>query len=158
MFGRDTKSDVKVDTLIHRSVHVHGDLEFAGGLHIDGHIAGNVKADPDRRSLVSMSETGRVDGSLEASSVIVNGTVLGNIRATGRVVLGPGARVRGNINYGVIEMSLGAEISGALVRIPSPAVGEPGAAPSGEESARGQSARNSRHAPAAISSTPVPRS
>jgi cytoskeletal protein CcmA (bactofilin family) len=31
------------------------------------------------------------------------------------VVLGARARVRGNVHYGVIEMALGAEISGKLV-------------------------------------------
>jgi cytoskeletal protein CcmA (bactofilin family) len=31
------------------------------------------------------------------------------------VVLGSKARVRGNVHYGVIEMALGAEISGKLV-------------------------------------------
>ena len=117
MFGRATKAEVKVDTLIHRSVVIHGDLEFAGGLHVEGRVAGNLRADPDRRSLVSMSENGRVDGSVEANSVILNGTVMGDIRAPERVVLGSGARVRGNVYYGVIEMSLGAEISGKLVRL-----------------------------------------
>ena len=120
MFGRATKAEVKVDTLIHRSVIVHGDLEFAGGLHVDGRIAGNVRADPDIRSLLSMSETGRVDGSVEASSVVLNGAVMGDIRASERVVLGATARVHGNVYYGVIEMALGAEISGKLVRLMPP--------------------------------------
>jgi cytoskeletal protein CcmA (bactofilin family) len=117
MFGRGSKAPVKVDTLIHRSVQIHGDLEFTGGLHIDGRVAGNVRADADARSMMSMSEKGFVAGSVEACSVILNGTVMGDIRARERVVLGSGARVRGNVYYGIIEMSLGAEINGKLVRI-----------------------------------------
>lgn len=117
MFGRGSKAEVKVDTLIHQSVQIHGDLEFTGGLHIDGRIAGNVRADADGRSMMSMSEKGRVEGSVEASSVILNGTVMGDIRACERVVLGSAARVRGNVYYGVIEMSVGAEINGKLVRL-----------------------------------------
>jgi cytoskeletal protein CcmA (bactofilin family) len=49
-----------------------------------------------------------------------------------RVVLGANARVQGNVHYGIIEMTLGAEIKGKLMPLPN-GVGattdsEPGAA------------------------------
>jgi cytoskeletal protein CcmA (bactofilin family) len=47
--------------------------------------------------------------------VVLNGRVNGDIFGSERVVLGAKARVRGNVHYGVIEMALGAEISGKLV-------------------------------------------
>ena len=40
MFTRDTKP-ARIDTLIGKAAHVHGDIEFAGGLHLDGSIVGN---------------------------------------------------------------------------------------------------------------------
>ena len=43
--------------------------------------------------------------------MVLNGTVRGDIRARERVVLGATARVQGNVHYGVIEMTLGAQIS-----------------------------------------------
>ena len=48
-------------------------------------------------------------------NVVLNGRVNGDIVGSERVVLGAKARVRGNVHYGVIEMALGAEISGKLV-------------------------------------------
>ena len=45
----------------------------------------------------------------------MNGRVNGDIMASERVVLGAKARVQGNVHYGVIEMALGAEITGKLV-------------------------------------------
>ena len=48
---------------------------------------------------------------------MLNGTVNGDIVAPGRVVLGATARVQGNVYYGVIEMTLGAQIMGKLTRI-----------------------------------------
>jgi len=133
MFGRGTKDPVRVDTLIHESVQIQGDLEFSGGLHIDGRVVGNVRAGQQARSMMSMSEKGRIEGSVEASSVVLNGTVMGDIRACERVVLGSGARIRGNVYYGVIQMALGAEIKGKLVRIeaakPAPALTPPGTDP-----------------------------
>jgi cytoskeletal protein CcmA (bactofilin family) len=56
-----------------------------------------------------------IEGSIEAQQVVLNGTVNGDIHAAERVVLGAKARVRGNVSYGVIEMALGAEITGRLI-------------------------------------------
>lgn len=116
MFSRDNKQ-ARIDTLIGKASRVHGDLEFVGGLHLDGSIAGNVRADPSEDSSLSISETGSIEGNVEAGSVMLNGTVKGDILARHRVVLGSTARVQGNVYYGVIEMTLGAQIMGKLTRI-----------------------------------------
>ena len=114
MFNRD-KNSVRVDTLIGRSARIQGDVEFSGGLHIDGQVTGNVRVLPGGEASVSVSEHGVIEGSVEAAQVVLNGTVNGDIVATERVVLGAKARVRGNVSYGVIEMALGAEITGRLI-------------------------------------------
>jgi cytoskeletal protein CcmA (bactofilin family) len=111
--------DHKIDTLIGRSAHLKGDFEFAGGLHLEGWISGDVRADPGSDSTLSVSQGGRIDGAVSATNVILDGTVTGPIHASGRVVLGPNARVHGDVYYGVIEMTLGAEIMGRLVRAAS---------------------------------------
>jgi cytoskeletal protein CcmA (bactofilin family) len=116
MFNRDTKQ-ARIDTLIGKASRVHGDLEFAGGLHLDGSIAGNVRADPPEGSSLSISETGSIEGNVEAENVMLSGTVRGDILARERVVLGATARVQGNVHYGVIEMTLGAQIMGKLTRL-----------------------------------------
>ena len=116
MFGRDQKQ-ARIDTLIGKASRVHGDLEFAGGLHLDGSIAGNVRADPSQDSSLSVSETGSIEGNVEAGNIMLNGSVTGDILARHRVVLGATARVQGNVYYGVIEMTLGAQIMGKLTRI-----------------------------------------
>ena len=114
MFNRE-KNSVRVDTLIGRSARIQGDVEFSGGLHIDGQVTGNVRVLPGGEASVSVSEHGLIEGSLEAPKVVLNGTVNGDIVASERVVLGAKARVRGNVSYGVIEMALGAEITGRLI-------------------------------------------
>ncbi len=116
MFSRDTKQ-ARIDTLIGKAARVHGDLEFAGGLHLDGSIAGNVRAEPSEDSSLSISETGSIEGNVEAHNVMLSGTVRGDILARGRVILGATAQVQGNVYYGVIEMTLGAQIMGKLTRI-----------------------------------------
>jgi cytoskeletal protein CcmA (bactofilin family) len=118
MFGRD-KSNARIDTLVGKSAKVQGDVEFTGGLHLDGRVAGNVRADADPTATLSVSETGSIEGSVEVPNVMLNGAVTGDIMARQRVVLGAKARVQGNVHYGVIEMTLGAEIKGKLMPLPN---------------------------------------
>jgi cytoskeletal protein CcmA (bactofilin family) len=116
MFSREPKQP-RIDTLIGKSARVHGDVEFQGGLHVDGHIAGGVRSDDPRDSSLSVSASGSIDGPVQVANVVLNGTVRGDIRARERVVLGATAKVEGNVYYGVIEMTLGAQIIGTLVRL-----------------------------------------
>jgi cytoskeletal protein CcmA (bactofilin family) len=105
----------RIDTLIGKSASVQGDVEFSGGLHIDGRVTGSVRVSSGAAGALSVSEHGVIEGSVEAPQVVVNGRVNGDIMASERVVLGAKARVQGNVHYGVIEMALGAEITGKLV-------------------------------------------
>lgn len=112
---REKNATARIDTLIGRSASVQGDVEFSGGLHIDGRVTGSVRTTTGAAGALSVSEHGVIEGSVEAPQVVVNGRVNGDIRASERVVLGAKARILGNVHYGVIEMALGAEITGKLV-------------------------------------------
>ena len=120
MFSRDSRPP-HIDTLIGKGVRVQGDIEFLGGMHLDGAIAGNVRSNAAPDSTLSVSEIGSIEGSVEVPNVILQGQVRGDIRAAERVVLGPTARVEGDVYYGIIEMTLGAQITGKLVRLSPPA-------------------------------------
>jgi len=118
MFTRDNSSKpARIDTLIGKAAHIHGDIEFAGGMHLDGSIVGNVRSDRAPGSTLSVSEGGSIEGMVDVPNVHLDGTVKGDIHAPGRVVLGATARVEGNLYYGVIEMTLGAQIMGKLMQV-----------------------------------------
>jgi cytoskeletal protein CcmA (bactofilin family) len=116
MFTRDPRQ-ARIDTLIGKAARVQGDIEFKGGLHLDGRIVGGVRSDDSRDSTLSVSETGYIEGAVQVPNVVLNGTIRGDIHAIERVVLGATAKVEGNLYYGVIEMTLGAQIIGKLVRL-----------------------------------------
>ena len=116
MFTRDPRQ-ARIDTLIGKAARVQGDIEFKGGLHLDGRIVGGVRSDDSRDSTLSVSETGYIEGAVQVPNVVLNGTIRGDIHAVERVVLGATAKVEGNLYYGVIEMTLGAQIIGKLVRL-----------------------------------------
>ena len=69
----------------------------------------------DRRRRAPVSESGFIEGNVEVTNIVMNGTVNGDMRARERLVLGGKARVNGNVHYGVIEMAPGAVITGKLV-------------------------------------------
>ena len=127
MFSRDSRQP-RIDTLIGKGVRVQGDIEFLGGMHLDGAIAGNVRSDSAPDSTLSVSESGSIEGSVDVPNVILQGQVRGDIRGAERVVLGATARVEGDVYYGVIEMTLGAQIMGKLVRLAPAASGAAAAA------------------------------
>jgi cytoskeletal protein CcmA (bactofilin family) len=129
MFTRETKQ-ARIDTLIGKAARVHGDVEFAGGLHLDGAVIGNIRSDGAPTSTLSVSQGGSREGMVDVPNVRLDGTVKGDIRAPGRVVLGATARVEGNLYYGVIEMTLGAQIMGKLTQV-TPAASAEGVPASG---------------------------
>jgi cytoskeletal protein CcmA (bactofilin family) len=115
MFKRKPSNNATVDTLIGAKTRINGDVEFVGGLHLDGQITGNVAGDAGAATFLSVSEKGCIEGSVIAPSVILNGIVKGDIDASNRIELGSKARVLGNVHYSIIETAVGAQINGKLI-------------------------------------------
>jgi cytoskeletal protein CcmA (bactofilin family) len=128
MFKRKPNKDIKIDNLVGPNTRINGDVEFAGGLHLDGTINGNVTCESGVDAVLSVSEAGCITGSVVAPNVLLNGTVKGDIDASGRIELGAKARVLGSVHYTIIETAVGAQINGKLIhRAPDGfAAGEPG--------------------------------
>jgi cytoskeletal protein CcmA (bactofilin family) len=112
----------KIDTLIGRKTTILGNIRFKGGLHVDGQVKGDVAAVDQDRSLLSLSESGAIEGEVHAPHAILNGTVIGDVHVDHHVELKPRARITGNVYYGVITLAPGANVNGNLI----PDVGEEG--------------------------------
>jgi cytoskeletal protein CcmA (bactofilin family) len=118
MFGRRKRiKSTHIDSFIGELTEISGDIRFSRDLAIVGTVNGNVLADEGTSAVLSLSETGRVEGEIRVPNVVVNGTVIGDVYATERVQLAANARVSGNVYYHLIEMEMGAEVNGSLVRI-----------------------------------------
>jgi cytoskeletal protein CcmA (bactofilin family) len=129
MFKGKQRGQAAISTLVGAETRIQGDIEFKGGLHIDGYVMGNVVSADAERGVLSISERGCVEGVVAAPHVRLNGTVKGDVKATERVELGPRAKVIGNVQYRLIEMAVGAEVNGKLIheserRAPAPAEAE----------------------------------
>ena len=114
MFGKGNKPS-PIDSLIGAGTVIEGNITFVGGLRVDGHVKGNVKATGNKPGTLVLSELAKVEGEIDVAHVVVNGTVAGPARATEYVELLPKARVTGDVAYKSIEVHVGAIVMGQLV-------------------------------------------
>lgn len=115
-----SRASAGVESLIGNRTSIRGDIEFAGGLHVDGHVKGTLVSDPAGDGTLIVSDKGSIDGEIRAPHVVVNGRITGDIWASERVELAANARVHGNIHYKVLEMAAGAQVTGQLFRADEP--------------------------------------
>ena len=114
--GKKTKTaSAKVDTIVGQQTRIEGDIHFSGGLHIDGRIKGGVIAESGSGSVLTISEHGSIEGDVMVPTVILNGSVTGDVRSGERIELADKARVDGDVYYNLIEMAMGAMVNGSLV-------------------------------------------
>ena len=117
MWGKNKKpkSTTQIDSLVGQNTEIKGDVIFTGGLHVDGVVKGSVIAKDGEDSLLTLSERGTIEGEVKVPNVVVNGTVIGDVHASGHVELASEARIHGNVYYALIEMAMGSEVNGNLV-------------------------------------------
>jgi cytoskeletal protein CcmA (bactofilin family) len=119
MFSDEKKQTKgRIDTLIGRNSRIKGDLNFNGGLHVDGEIHGNVSAEEGSESVLSLSQNGTIRGEVRVPHIVINGMVEGDVHAEKRLELGPSARVTGDVYYSLVEIAVGAAVNGKLVHKP----------------------------------------
>lgn len=130
MFGKRKKGHAiqvtKLASLIAEGVEVTGDVAFGSGMRIDGRVNGNVigrssVSDDDiaarGHTLLVLSDTGHIEGSVRCGDAVVNGTVTGDLDVEHFLELQSNARVCGTIRYRQLQMDVGAVVQGQLVKV-----------------------------------------
>jgi cytoskeletal protein CcmA (bactofilin family) len=112
MFNKKKQPPIK--SLIAEGSHITGNLLFTDGLRIDGEVTGDIRANDSHASLLVISESARVVGSVTADHIIINGFVQGPVWARHMLELQPKARIEGDVQYTALEMHQGALITGQL--------------------------------------------
>ena len=115
MWGNSKIRSAKIETLIGQSIEVDGDLNFNGGLHLDGKIKGNVSSEKGSNSVLIVSEQGRISGDVSVCYAVINGTIKGNVYVSEKLELSHKARITGNVHYNMLEMASGASVNGNML-------------------------------------------
>jgi len=117
MMGKKDKPLTSVNgstTLIAKDAVVSGDIEFSGNLDVEGKIVGSVTAAEGKEAMLRVVEGGIVEGEIRVPSVVINGSVVGDVHSSGRLELAPKAEVNGDVYYHLIEMAVGCRVNGGL--------------------------------------------
>jgi cytoskeletal protein CcmA (bactofilin family) len=116
MWGSSNKiRSSKIETLVGHSIEIDGDLNFSGGLHLDGKIKGNVTAENGTQSVLVVSEQGCITGDVSVPYAVINGTIKGNVYASEKLELSHKACITGNVHYSNLEMASGASVNGNML-------------------------------------------
>ncbi len=99
-----------------------GELSADEDLVIEGNIEGTIA---HHKKHLTVGKEGRVKADIHASSVIVEGQLIGDIHSEGIVSLAKGAEVTGNIYCGRIVMEDGARFKGKIDMGEKPKVSAP---------------------------------
>lgn len=86
-----------------------GEIDFKDMLRVNGHIAGKVTS---QKGTLIVDPSALVEGDIDVGSVVVSGTVNGDVIGHERVELGPAAIINGNIATRTLTMKPGAVFQG----------------------------------------------
>jgi len=116
MFSKKhSKPQTRIDSLIGAGTSIEGDLNFSGGMRIDGQVNGNVIAAQGKPSTLVLSEQARVNGEVNVTHLVINGAISGPVFASEYMELQSKAKVNGDVHYTTLEIQLGAIVEGRLI-------------------------------------------
>ncbi len=97
-----------VATIFEKGTHFQGILEFERPLQINGEFEGEIRSN----GVLVIGEGARVKANIRCNTVIVGGTVIGNIEALKRIeMLGTG-KIIGNIRTARLQIAEGVVFDG----------------------------------------------
>ena len=101
-------AEARTRVAVGRNVNVSGKLIFAEPVRIEGRFRGEVRS----VDLVVVGEEGLIEGKVFAPRLLIMGELHGDLVGCDRVVLGPRAKVFGNIETRNLTVSEGAYLEG----------------------------------------------
>jgi cytoskeletal protein CcmA (bactofilin family) len=98
----------EVHTLLGKGSEFEGKLTFEGQVRIDGKFSGQIFT----KDTLVIGEGARVNAEINAGTVIINGVVEGNVRATQLIELHPPGRMKGNLEAPALSVDKGVLFEG----------------------------------------------
>lgn len=103
------KNDI-INSTIGEGSSFEGKFYISGSLRIDGKFEGDIKTDEE----LFVGEHGKVKTNINAKTVVVAGTVIGNITAKREVTLLESAKILGDIETPVLIIQKGVIAQGSV--------------------------------------------
>ncbi len=104
----DKSKSKNIHTMIGPDATINGPIRLTYGLIIYGKVYGDVIT----RGSVRIAKDGLVQGSVKGSNIRIGGTVIGNVKSEGQVVLKKNCVLKGDISYRKLHIEDGAQFEG----------------------------------------------
>ncbi|MEF8792903.1 bactofilin family protein [Thiohalorhabdus sp.] len=114
---RKASTGGNLETMIGSGTSIQGDIAFEGGLRVDGTVEGTLSAPDGSGSRLVVSDQAEIRGEVQVPNVIINGRIIGDVRASERLELHGQCNVEGDLYYEVIQMEEGAGLTGTCCHI-----------------------------------------
>jgi cytoskeletal protein CcmA (bactofilin family) len=98
----------EITTLLGKGAVFEGKLTFEGAVRIDGTLKGEVFSD----GVLIVGEGAQVEAEIDVGEALVQGSIIGNIRAKRSIELHASARVRGDLTTPGLQIAKGAVFEG----------------------------------------------
>lgn len=97
-------------TLVSEEALIEGKISSKGSLRVEGRVVGEIYAE----DTITLGASGQVEGNLEARTVLIGGSVKGNVRASDKLEIQPQGTVTGDIftPYGRLIVQEGGRLEG----------------------------------------------
>jgi cytoskeletal protein CcmA (bactofilin family) len=122
----------EITTLLGRGAAFEGKLTFDGTVRIDGRFKGEVFSD----DVLVIGEGAHVEAEIDIGEVIIQGTVVGNVKAKRSIEIHAPGRVKGDLHSPSLQIDKGVIFEGrsfmenaVTVAAPRPAAATPPAPP-----------------------------
>ncbi len=99
----------KIKTILGKGTYFNGKLNFNDSLKINGTFIGNINSS----GLLVIGEGAIIKANVSAKSIVIFGTIEGDVYATDKVEMHPTGRVYGNIKAKKIKISDGVIFNGS---------------------------------------------
>jgi cytoskeletal protein CcmA (bactofilin family) len=97
-----------INTVFGKDTEFFGDLSFAKSLQINGYFEGEILS----KGFLVVGEGAVIKANIKAKSVIINGTVHGNIEADSKLEIMPSGKLYGNIRTAKLKIADGVVFEG----------------------------------------------
>jgi len=121
-----------ISTVFGKDTEFYGDLSFSKSLQINGSFEGDINS----TGFLVIGEGATVKANIKAKTVILKGTVHGNVEASERLEIHPNGKLYGNIRTAKLRISDGVIFDGNCEMIKdAPIHRKKGSAPAAEQTA-----------------------
>ncbi|NOX17142.1 MAG: polymer-forming cytoskeletal protein [Chlorobi bacterium] len=103
-------------SILSRGIKIEGKFISSGDVRLDGVVVGNVNVNGN----LTLGETAKIQGDVNAKNVIVSGTIEGSVKASEKIVLESKSRLKGDLVAKILLVEEGAKFDGKSMMSPQP--------------------------------------